>query len=214
MEGQGPSWEDLGGFSMAEESETKEKEKGMWLMPHNPWAVLFQGLGILAFGVVLLGWPEATIKVVLIAFGVFALAFGAFQAYDAFAEARESRWWKIPLAVISILVGFIALVWPNATERIALIIVGLWFIITGLILMAAGLKLPKEINGKWAVVIISVISLGFGLYLLLRPQDTTPDQVASVVVRLIGIFSIIEGLLMAFSSFMLKQAKQILEAGQ
>jgi uncharacterized membrane protein HdeD (DUF308 family) len=194
--------------------EESKPKKGMWLIPHNPWAVLFQGLGILAFGVVLLGWPEATTKVVLIAFGVFALAFGAFQAYDAFSESRESRWWKIPLALISIIVGFIALVWPGATERIALIIVGLWFILTGLILMAAGLKLPKEISGKWAVVVISVIALGFGLYLLLRPQDTTPDQVASVVVRLIGIFSIVEGLLMASYSFMLRKAIKILEAGQ
>jgi uncharacterized membrane protein HdeD (DUF308 family) len=196
---------------MVEETGTRG---GMFLIPRNPWAVLFQGIGILALGIVLVAWPSATIEVVLIAFGVFALAFGLFQVYDAISKAHEDRWWRIPLAVVSIAAGIIALAWPDATERIVLIIVGLWFIITGFIMMAAGLKLPKEISGRWVVIAVGVIALGFGIYLLVRPQDVTPQQVASAVVRLVGVFAIIEGLLMGFYSFLLRKALKIIEAGK
>jgi uncharacterized membrane protein HdeD (DUF308 family) len=191
--------------------EKTEKEGGMWLIPRNPWVILLQGVGILALGIVLVAWPGATIRVIMIAFGVFALAFGAFQVYDAISESRENRWWRIPLAVVSFVVGIIALAWPDATERIALIIVGLWFIITGFIMMAAGLKLPKEISGRWLIVVVAVIALGFGVYVLVRPEDKTPDQVASVVITLIGVFAIIEGLLIAVYSFMLRKAMKVIE---
>jgi uncharacterized membrane protein HdeD (DUF308 family) len=178
---------------------------GLFLIPRSPWGVLFEGLGILALGIVLVAWPGATIRVVLIAFGIFALGFGAIQIYDAMSEKREDKWWRIPLAVVSIAAGIVALVWPDATERIVLIIVGAWFIVTGFIMMAAGLKLPKDISGRWIVVAAGVIALGFGIYLIVRPESTSPNEVASTVVRLIGIFAIIEGLLLAFYSLLLRK---------
>jgi uncharacterized membrane protein HdeD (DUF308 family) len=186
--------------------EETAKEKGMFLIPRNPWAVFFEGVGILALGIVLIAWPNATVKAVLVAFGVFALVFGAIQIFDAISKSHEDRWWRIPLAVVSIAAGIVALAWPSATERIALIIVGLWFIITGFILMAAGIKLPSGITGRWAVIVAGVVAIGFGIYLIVRPESTSTEQVSSVVVTLIGIFAIVEGLLLGFYSMLLRRA--------
>ncbi|RJP35682.1 MAG: hypothetical protein C4536_00285 [Actinobacteria bacterium] len=188
---------------MAEE--VAEKSGGVFLIPRSPWGVLFEGIGILALGIVLVAWPGASVKVVRIAFGIFALVFGGIQVFDAASEKQEDRWWRIPLAVISIAAGIFALAWPDATERVILIILGLWFVITGVVLMAAGLKLPEEISARWVVVVAGVVALGFGIYLIIRPSGSSPDEVASTVVRLIGVFAIIEGLLIAVYSFLLRR---------
>lgn len=191
-----------------------EESKGVSLIPGNPRTVLFEGILILALGIVLVAWPEATSKAVLIAFGVFALAFGAIQVYDAISETHEDKWWRIPLAVVSIVIGLVALFWPSATERVALIIVGLWFVISGFLLVVAGLKLPKDINARWVVAMAGVVAVGLGIYLIVRPGDTSADQVASTAVRIIGIFAILEGMLIAFYSFLLRKMTKSAKAAQ
>jgi uncharacterized membrane protein HdeD (DUF308 family) len=192
--------------------EETEKSGGAFLIPRSPWGVFFEGIGILALGIVLVAWPSASIKVVRIAFGVFALVFGGIQVYDAASEKKENRWWRIPLAMISIIAGIIALVWPDATERVILIIVGLWFVLTGVVLVAAGLKLPKEISARWVLVVVGAIAFGFGIFLVVSPSDSSPNEIASSLVILIGIFAIVEGLLMAFYSFLLRRVAKDLEA--
>lgn len=192
--------------------EEGEKTRGVFLVPRNPWGVFFEGVGILALGIVLVSWPGASVKVVRVAFGIFALVFGGIQAYDAVSEKKEDKWWRIPLAMIAIVAGILALVWADATERVILIIVGLWFVLTGVILAAAGLKLPKEVSARWVLVVAGAIALGFGIYLVANPADKTPNEMAASLVVIIGIFAIVEGLLVSFYSFLLRRVLRNIEA--
>ncbi|MDY6794336.1 MAG: DUF308 domain-containing protein [Actinomycetota bacterium] len=189
--------------------------------PQNPWALLFQAIGITAFGIVLVAWPDVTVRVVMLVFGIFAIIWGSFEVFKALyrgdekeegeegeeGEGGEGRkgWLNVILAAVALVAGILALAWPSATERIILIILGIWFLATGVLIMVAGLKLPKDFTGKWVMVVFAVIALGFGIYLLVRPEDTSPNQVASVVVTLIGVFAILEGLILAAYSFMLRR---------
>jgi uncharacterized membrane protein HdeD (DUF308 family) len=184
----------------------EEKKHAFSLIPSNPDAALLEGIGILAFGVVLAVWPRASAGVVLDAFGIFALIFGAIQVYDAVSEQKESKWWRIPLAVISIGAGLIALVWPDVTERIALLIVGLWFIITGFLLLVGGLRLAKDISGRWVIGIAGVVALAFGVYLIARRGGASSSEISSSLVRAIGVFGMIEGVFISFYSFLLRKA--------
>lgn len=188
------------------------KVGGMYLIPRSPWGVLFEGIGIMALGIVLVAWPSASLNVVRIAFGVFALVFAGIQIYDAVSEKEEDKWWRIPLAMISAAAGIVALVWPDATERVILVIVGLWFVLTGLILVAAGLRLPKDMSARWVLVVVGAISFAFGIFLVVNPSDKSPNEIASSLVVVIGIFAIIEGLLIAFYSFLLRKVVKRVEA--
>jgi uncharacterized membrane protein HdeD (DUF308 family) len=186
-------------------AEEVEEGGGVFLLPRSPWGVLFEGIGIVALGIVLVAWPSASIKVVRVAFGIFALVFGGIQVYETMSEKQENRWWRIPLAMISIAAGIIALAWPDATERVILIIVGLWFILTGVILVAAGLKLPKEMSARWVLVVVGIIAFAFGIFLVVNPSDKSPNEIASSLVVIIGLFFIIEGLLLTCYSFLLRR---------
>ncbi|NPV59934.1 MAG: hypothetical protein HPY75_09750 [Actinobacteria bacterium] len=182
------------------------------LIPRSPWAVLLQGLGIVALGVVLVAWPHASIEVVRIAFGVLALAFGAMQVLAAFSEKHEDRWWRIPLALLAGTAGVVALAWPDATERVILILLGLWFLFTGLTILAAGLMLPADMSSRWVVALAGAALFIFGVFLLVNPSDRSPREITTALVVLIGAFVIFEGMLMAFYSLLLRRALKALEA--
>lgn len=188
-----------------------ELRGGPHFFSRSPRAVLFEGIGIIALGLVLAVWPHASLKLVRVAFGIFALAFAAVQASSALFDKREDKWWRIPLVLLAAAAGIAALVWPEATERVVLVILGLWFLFTGAILLAAGLALPKVIPAKWVVVVCGAAIFIFGLVLVVNPADKSPTEMASVLVVLIGIFAIFEGLLMVLYSFLLRKAFKILE---
>lgn len=188
-----------------------ELRGGLLLVPSSPWAVFFEGLGVIALGIVLAVWPDASLKLVRVAFGIFALAFGGMQAFAAVSDKREDKWWRVPLVVLALAAGITALAWPGATERVVLIILGLWFLLTGAVLLAAGLRLPRGVNARWVVVVFGVILSIFGLVLVANPADRTPQEMAATLVVLIGAFAIAQGLLMVFYSFLLRKALRILE---
>ncbi len=188
-----------------------ELRGGLMFIPSTPWSVFLEGLGIIALGVVLVAWPGASITLVRVAFGVLALAFAAVQVFSAVSEKREDRWWRLPLAMLAAAAGVVALVWPDATERVVLIILGLWFMLTGVVLFAAGLRLPRDIPARWVVAAAGVVLLVFGLVLVVNPADRSPRDMAAGLVVLIGAFAIAEGLIMAVYSILLRKALKALE---
>ena len=188
-----------------------EVRGGLMFVPSSPWAVFLEGLGIIALGIVLAAWPGASLTLVRVAFGILALAFAAVQVFAAVSDKREDRWWRVPLAVLAVAAGVVALAWPDATERVVLIILGLWFMLTGAVLLAAGLRLPADIPARWVVVVAGAVLFLFGLVLVVNPADRSPRDMAAALVVLIGAFAIAEGLLMAFYSLLLRKALKSLE---
>lgn len=187
-----------------------EVRGGLLFVPSSPWAVFFEGLGVIALGIVLAAWPGASLTLVRVAFGILALAFGAVQVFAVVSDKREDKWWRVPLAVLAFAAGIAALAWPDATERVVLIILGLWFMLTGAVMLAAGLRLPRDIPARWVVVAAGAVLFIFGLVLVVNPADRSPRDMAAALVVLIGAFAIAEGLLMVFYSLLLRRALKAL----
>ena len=73
-------------------------------------------------------------------------------------------------------------------------------------------KLPKEISARWVLVVVGAIAFGFGIFLVVNPSDKTPNEIATSLVVVIGIFAIVEGLLLAFYSFLLRRVAGTIES--
>ncbi len=192
------------------------------LIPVKPGSLLPQALLFLVFGIILVAWPDATLKVLYIAFGIFALGYGAFILLGVFfprpkkadkeAEKKRSEdvakkkpdWLMVPIALVAIVAGILALVWPGATSTVILVILGIWAIGTGVIELMAGLRLPSGFAGKVLIIVTGLISTGFGIYLLVGPEKKGVTEVAGTVVILIGVFAILKGVLLTAYFFMLK----------
>lgn len=194
------------------------------LIPEKPGSLLPQALLFLVFGIILVAWPNSTLKVLYAVFGIFAIGYGISVLYGVFfarpkktgepkkkegksaAEGAKERpdWLMVPIALVAIIAGVMALAWPNATSTVVLVILGIWAIGSGVIELAAGLRLPKGFSGKILIIMTGLISIGFGVYLLVGPEKKGATEVAQSVIILIGIFGIIKGALLVIYSFTLR----------
>jgi uncharacterized membrane protein HdeD (DUF308 family) len=85
---------------------------------HSPWSVLLQGIGIIVLGIILVAWPDITLRVILVAFGVFAVVWGLAQLYhvhEAGAD-EENRWIQLTIGWVAIIAGLAALISVSYTH--------------------------------------------------------------------------------------------------
>jgi uncharacterized membrane protein HdeD (DUF308 family) len=157
------------------------------------WVVALRGvLGIL-FGLMAFLWPGITLAVLVIFFGAFALVDGIFLVVAALHAAGEhERWWVLLLqGLAGIAAGLVTFFWPGITAVALLIVIAAWAIVTGILEIAAAIRLRKEIEGEWLLGLSGFCSLVLGLLLVVWPAAG-----ALAFVWLIAGYAIISGILL------------------
>jgi uncharacterized membrane protein HdeD (DUF308 family) len=135
------------------------------------WAVLLRGLTAIAFGVIVLVWPHVTIKALILLFGLYALVHGIFSLAAAITS-RGGGGNRVLLALegaVGISAGIITLRSPSITAMVLIFFVWVWAIVTGVLRIAEAIRLRKEIAGEVWLALSGVVTMGFGLMLMLRP---------------------------------------------
>lgn len=164
------------------------------------WLVLIRGIAAIIFGVLALIWPAITLLVLVIFFGAYALVNGFFSLFSGFRHNASPRAWLIITGVVSILAGIIAFVWPGITSLALLYVVAFWAIVSGVSEIVAGVKLRKEIQNEWTLILSGVLSVIFGVLLIIWPGAGLVT-----LVWLVGIFAILYGITLAVLSFRMKK---------
>lgn len=163
------------------------------LLSRRWWVFVVRGVLAVVFGVIALVWPETTIQVLVILFGIYAVLDGLFALVTALtSRRRRGGWWLLLVeAVAGIGAGVLAFVWPQVTAVALLYLIAGWAILTGLLELLAALQLRREIEGEWALVLAGVVSIILGLLLALRPGSGL-----IAVVWFIGAYALVFGVLL------------------
>ena len=92
------------------------------------WVFLVRGLVAIAFGLVALFYPAATLVTFILFYGIFALVDGVFAVVSAIRgkEGMGSRWWLALVGVLGIVVGLVTFFWPGITALALLAVIGAW----------------------------------------------------------------------------------------
>ena len=85
--------------------------------------------------------------------------------------------------------GIIAFVWPVGTAGVLLLFIAAWAIATGILQIWGAIRLRKEIEGEWLLILSGAISIIFGLVLVMQPLAG-----AVAVIWMIATFAIIFGI--------------------
>jgi uncharacterized membrane protein HdeD (DUF308 family) len=162
------------------------------------WMTLLRGLIWVLFGIVVLTQPGISLVALALTFGAFVLADGITNVVSAVGGRKENEHWGILLlaGLCGVGVGILTFLSPGLTALALLFYLAIWAIATGLLELAAAIRLRKEIEGEFWLGLAGVASIAFGVFLAARPGAG-----ALSVLALIGGFSIALGLIQIVLAF-------------
>ena len=181
------------------------------VISRNWWALALRGLLAILFGVAAFVVPGITLFVLVILFGAYMFVDGVLAIAAAVRAARnEARWWVLAAeGILGVLAGAIAFAWPSITALALLYVVAAWAIVTGILEIAGAVRLRREIVGEWALGLSGVLSLLFGVLLVVIPA---PAGILSLL-WLIGAYAIAFGVMLLVLAFRVRNQSGTHDAG-
>jgi uncharacterized membrane protein HdeD (DUF308 family) len=186
---------------MTTQTDLKPALPGLHALAKNWWLLLLRGIAGIVFGVLAFVWPGITLLTLIIFYGAYALVDGVFAIGAAFRGGEaQSRWWLILIGVLGIAAGLLTFLWPGLTALVLATFIGAWSLIHGIFEIVGAIKIRKEIDNEWWLILSGALSVLFGLVMLILPGAG-----ALALVWVIGAYSIIFGALLVGFAFRLKK---------
>ena len=172
------------------------------MLQRSWWVLLVRGLAAIAFGVLTWMQPGVSTVALLVIFGAYVFVDGVLGVYAAIKGRQQSRhWWVILIwGLVGVLVGVMTFINPTITGLVLTIYIGVWAIITGVMQIIAALRLRKEIEGEWLLILSGLISVIFGGFVISQPLAGM-----MAMVWVIATYAVIFGVLMVVLAFRVKK---------
>ena len=142
------------------------------MLSGNWWIFAIRGIAAIAFGILAILWPGATLFVLVALFAAYAIVDGAsllIALIRGDPNARRNGWAVGIMGVLGIVAGIVAIVWPGITAVSLLFVVAFWSIAVGVFQVIAAIRLRREIEGELWLALGGVLAIAFGLYLVIFP---------------------------------------------
>jgi uncharacterized membrane protein HdeD (DUF308 family) len=164
------------------------------------WAFVLRGLLALIVGVILLLFPQIGLPSLILAFAAWMIVDGVAELIRAWQTRGQKQWWVgILEGIAGIVVGLIAVIVPGLTALALLFLVAVWAIVTGVLEIVAAIRLREQITGELWMGLAGVLSVLFGLFLILFPGAGILS-----LLWLAGFFAILFGASMLLLSWRLR----------
>jgi uncharacterized membrane protein HdeD (DUF308 family) len=135
------------------------------------WVFVLYGVIALAFGVAMLSWPQRTVQVMVMAFGLLALIDGAVSLLSVFRkDIALPNWLLLAYAVASIGLGALALYQPMWLAEAMLWLLALWLIVAGVARLVFASMLRKLVSGEWLLALSGALAIALGVLFLAKPD--------------------------------------------
>ena len=167
----------------------------------NWWMLLLRGVAAITFGVLAFAWPGMTILTLIMFYGAFALIDGVLAVVAAITGgAPAPRWWLAIVGLLGIATGLLVFMMPGLTALVLLYFIAGWAIATGVFQIIGAIRLRKEIDDEWYLILSGVVSVLFGIGVMMAPGAG-----ALALLWVIGIYAVVMGAIMVALAFRLKK---------
>lgn len=167
------------------------------------WVVLVVGLVFTGFGVVMLFDVAAGATTIAIIVGAFLIFDGLVEMISG-GRRGGSRVWAVVLGILLVIGGIVVVAWPGVTFLVIAVIWGITLLVGGIARVVSAAML-RGYGWGWLVV-LGIIETIVGIVML-----AWPDVTAYVILLLIGIYSIVAGILQIVLAFELRRAPDRIE---
>ena len=181
------------------------------VLARNWWALVLRGVLAIVFGVLAFVNPGLTLSALILLFGAYSLVDGVFAIISGLRAAqRHERWWPFALeGLASIVVGILAFLMPVAAAFALLMIASAWSIVTGILRIAAAIRLRREISGEWLLILNGLLSVAFGVVIVLFPGAGLVT-----LVWVVGMYAILFGVILVALGFRVRGHGAKVDAGR
>lgn len=171
----------------------------------NWWTFTLNGLLAIFYGILALFAPEETTVVIAKYSGLAILLAGLIMLTIAVNRIRHKLSYGILLtqSIMTIVLGSLILVYTQQTISFFITMIGLWAILIGILLLVILVNLGNELANKNMLLVNALVSLLFGIILLINPYNS-----AQALVVLSGILAIGFGIILIWFSFQLKELRK------
>jgi uncharacterized membrane protein HdeD (DUF308 family) len=167
----------------------------------NWWMLLLRGIAAVIFGVLAFAWPGMTLLTLILFYGAFALVDGVLAIIAAITGgAPAPRWWLAIVGLLGIVTGLLVFMMPGLTALVLLYFIAGWAIATGVFQIIGAIKLRKEIDNEWFLILGGVVSVLFGVGVMMAPGAG-----ALALIWVIGIYALFMGVMFVALAFRLKK---------
>jgi uncharacterized membrane protein HdeD (DUF308 family) len=165
------------------------------------WAwVLFFGFLTFVIGILVMVWPQETLKLLAVLFALQMFVVGIFSIVRSFSAGEQHRVWTVFLGIFSIIVAIIVIRNVAETVVVLTLILGIYWVIHGIIqfIMATADKMYPQ---RAYTMIMAVVSVIAGIVLLAWPIESV-----TVLAWIMGVWLVILGILGIILAFMVRSA--------
>jgi uncharacterized membrane protein HdeD (DUF308 family) len=171
-------------------------------LTRNWWLVVLRGVLAILFGLTAFFWPGLTLLALILVFGVYAIMDGVMAMMTGLVSSRySSRWWVFLLeGVISVAAGVVAILRPGLAGFVLIAVIAIWAILTGILEIAAAIRLRREITNEWMLAFAGFLSIVLGVLLFFQPAAG-----GLVITLMIGAYALIFGIMLLTLGFRLRK---------
>lgn len=160
--------------------------------------MVLRGVVAVLFGLLAIVWPEITVLSLALLFGLYTLLDGITSVIMGIGQGND-RVYLITLGILGVAAGVVALIWPQITVIVLLVIIAVWAIFAGITQIAAAIRLRRVIRNEWFLALSGIVALVLGLLLIVQPAE---GAIALLVA--IATFAIFWGITLVVFGFRLR----------
>jgi len=165
------------------------------------WLLLILGILWILFGMFVLSYNVGSLLALAIFVGATCMMTGITQVLAA-GRVDGSRWLPLLGGSLSLLAGFVALIWPGATLLVLSVILAWFLVLKGIVdtvRSLASIGRPRW----WVTLILGILELLLGIW-----AAGYPGRSLFVFVNLVGIYAVFYGVTELFAAFELRGLDQ------
>ena len=162
------------------------------------WALALRGVLAILFGLAALLRPGIALEALILLFGAYALVDGVFSIVGVFGGARGGmpRWLLLLEGIAGIVAGIVAFFLPVLTAFALYFLIIAWALVTGVAEISTAIRLRREIEGEWAMILSGALSILFAVVLLASGAIGI-----FTLVWVIGVYAVVFGVLLLIAAF-------------
>jgi uncharacterized membrane protein HdeD (DUF308 family) len=141
------------------------------LISRSWWMLAWLGVIAMLFAILALVWPGLTLLTLDALFAAYAISSGIMWIIGAVRHRKSGEdWWlALLLGLVSIGAGLIAILRPGITALVLVLVIGANALISGVLEIVAAIRLRKEVQGEWFMILTGIVSIVFGILVFLFP---------------------------------------------